>query len=213
MMSVILILCQMTLAMSMKGKDLSSNDNTSLPINTTNNTKNDVCLLPKMIGPGRASLPRFFFDAKSGKCKKFNFGGIKGNANNFLTKKECVEKCADQVQNTTSQPPTTSEPITPKPIQRDICFLPKKIGKGRASLPRFYFSLATGQCEKFTFGGGKGNANNFLTKKECEEKCFVRVQNTTSQPPTTSQPTTQMPNPAVTSTIQPVMTKEETDNN
>jgi hypothetical protein len=34
-----------------------------------------------------------YFDVKKNKCKKFNYGGCEGNANNFKKKAECREKC------------------------------------------------------------------------------------------------------------------------
>ena len=40
-----------------------------------------------------ARLRRFFYDAGSGICKQFFFGGCRGNANNFLTESACIEKC------------------------------------------------------------------------------------------------------------------------
>jgi hypothetical protein len=35
----------------------------------------------------------------------------------------------------------------------------------------YFYNGATGQCEKFTYGGCKGNENNFDTKAECENRC------------------------------------------
>ena len=40
-----------------------------------------------------ARLMRFFYDAGSGICKQFFFGGCRGNANNFLAESDCIEKC------------------------------------------------------------------------------------------------------------------------
>jgi len=53
----------------------------------------NVCGLPKFTGPCKASLPRYYFNKKSGKCSRFVFGGCKGNGNNFSTRSECKLKC------------------------------------------------------------------------------------------------------------------------
>ena len=52
-----------------------------------------------------------------------------------------------------------------------VCHLPKKTGPCRGSFSKYFYNGATGQCEKFTYGGCKGNENNFDTKAECENKC------------------------------------------
>ena len=51
------------------------------------------CLLPKETGPCKGYFPRFYFNKRAGKCKKFVFGGCYGNANNFVTKRACNKKC------------------------------------------------------------------------------------------------------------------------
>ena len=55
---------------------------------------------------------------------------------------------------------------------RAVCNLPKVTGPCRAAFRRWYFNKATGRCEMFTYGGCRGNANNFRTKTECEQKCL-----------------------------------------
>ena len=53
----------------------------------------DFCLLPSVTGPCRASMPRYFYNKRTGKCEKFIFGGCRGNKNNFRTLKECENQC------------------------------------------------------------------------------------------------------------------------
>ena len=48
----------------------------------------------------------------------------------------------------------------PKPV--DVCKLPKVVGPCRARFPRYFYNSATGDCEKFFYGGCRGNANNFM---------------------------------------------------
>eukprot|EP01083_Nonionella_stella_P293443 997922_1 len=54
---------------------------------------------------------------------------------------------------------------------KDICSIPKETGPCRAAIPRYYFNINSGQCEIFTYGGCRGNENNFNTLSECERSC------------------------------------------
>ena len=49
--------------------------------------------MPKVPGPCKAFMPRWWYNAKTGKCEKFIYGGCQGNANNFKTEEECMETC------------------------------------------------------------------------------------------------------------------------
>jgi len=53
-----------------------------------------------------------------------------------------------------------------------LCNLNKKTGC-EAAIPRFFFNKKTGKCEKFIFGGCRGNKNNFEKKTSCEITCGV----------------------------------------
>jgi hypothetical protein len=55
----------------------------------------NVCSLPKKPGPCKGSFPRYYFDIKSGECKKFIYGGCQGNGNNFVSKSECEKTCGN----------------------------------------------------------------------------------------------------------------------
>ncbi|KAB7496700.1 Boophilin-H2 [Armadillidium nasatum] len=55
----------------------------------------------------------------------------------------------------------------------DICNRPKVVGNCNAAFPRYFYNNATGQCEKFTYGGCGGNGNNFKLLSDCEDKCEV----------------------------------------
>ena len=46
--------------------------------------KEDVCAMPKVIGPCRASKKRFYFNNDTGLCNEFKYGGCGGNSNNFM---------------------------------------------------------------------------------------------------------------------------------
>lgn len=51
------------------------------------------------------------------------------------------------------------------------CLLPKKAGPCDAYFPRYYYDTEKGSCQKFIYGGCKGNENNFKSLDECERKC------------------------------------------
>ncbi len=53
----------------------------------------DKCSQPAETGPCRAAYPRFFFNAESGECEQFIYGGCDGNDNNFETADECERAC------------------------------------------------------------------------------------------------------------------------
>ena len=44
------------------------------------------------------------------------------------------------------------------------------------SKPNTYYTLETA-CKAFLFGGCKGNANNFLTLQDCNDKCNTASNN------------------------------------
>uniref|UniRef100_A0A3B1JG60 BPTI/Kunitz inhibitor domain-containing protein n=1 Tax=Astyanax mexicanus TaxID=7994 RepID=A0A3B1JG60_ASTMX len=59
-------------------------------------------------------------------------------------------------------------------VMHFLCFLEKcqaekKVGPCRASMPRFFYN--SGTCQRFTYGGCKGNNNNYLSEEECMKTC------------------------------------------
>ncbi|XP_066494255.1 kunitz-type protease inhibitor 2 [Tiliqua scincoides] len=53
----------------------------------------------------------------------------------------------------------------------ETCLLPKVVGRCRASFPRWWYNVTSQVCQRFTFGGCKGNLNNFLSEQDCLQKC------------------------------------------
>ena len=60
------------------------------------------------------------------------------------------------------KPPTTGQ---------KVCMLPREIGPCRGAHTRWYFNPGTNRCERFSFGGCSGNANNFRSERECQRQC------------------------------------------
>uniref|UniRef100_A0A8D2AI89 BPTI/Kunitz inhibitor domain-containing protein n=1 Tax=Sciurus vulgaris TaxID=55149 RepID=A0A8D2AI89_SCIVU len=57
------------------------------------------CLEPPYTGRCRAMMPRFFFNATSGRCETFVYGGCRGKENRFLKKEECMRICGGEDHN------------------------------------------------------------------------------------------------------------------
>ncbi|KIH56641.1 Kunitz/Bovine pancreatic trypsin inhibitor domain protein [Ancylostoma duodenale] len=57
----------------------------------------DPCTTAKSEGEGPLQLTRYYFDASRRQCLQFSFRGIRGNANNFMTKESCEARCPVQV--------------------------------------------------------------------------------------------------------------------
>ncbi|XP_070188580.1 uncharacterized protein [Littorina saxatilis] len=52
-----------------------------------------------------------------------------------------------------------------------VCSLPSITGPCRARLTRYYFDNRRGACFQFTYGGCRGNANNFKSSAQCLRVC------------------------------------------
>ena len=55
----------------------------------------------------------------------------------------------------------------------EMCYLPKSVGRCRASVMRYYYNVKTHQCEEFSYGGCLGNDNRFETQEVCEKRCVA----------------------------------------
>ncbi|KAF4523778.1 hypothetical protein B566_EDAN009010 [Ephemera danica] len=68
-------------------------------VSPTDRPRPDLCELPPARGHCRALLPRWTFDARTGQCREFRFGGCDGNGNNFMTEAECQNMCGGHRRN------------------------------------------------------------------------------------------------------------------
>lgn len=53
----------------------------------------DECALEKDPGPCSGSVLRWYYDTNRGSCRKFVYGGCKGNGNKFRTEIACKQRC------------------------------------------------------------------------------------------------------------------------
>uniref|UniRef100_A0A8D0C2U0 Uncharacterized protein n=1 Tax=Salvator merianae TaxID=96440 RepID=A0A8D0C2U0_SALMN len=60
-------------------------------------------------------------------------------------------------------------------IHIDICALPPVNGPCLALFTRWFYSPRARRCQTFTYGGCLGNANNFNTRSQCEQRCLRPV--------------------------------------
>ena len=51
------------------------------------------------------------------------------------------------------------------------CSLSPLQGPCRASITRWYYDVTSGTCETFSYGGCRGNANNFRSPESCMRYC------------------------------------------
>ncbi|KAL7022058.1 hypothetical protein ACKWTF_012113 [Chironomus riparius] len=107
------------------------------------------------IEPGicSGSFERWAYDKEQDSCVQFNYGGCKGNKNNFATVGACEHHCK-------------------KPgIGKKVCNLPNDTGNDcNEKNARWYFSQSDNKCMPFYYGCG-GNENNFESEHECAEHC------------------------------------------
>uniref|UniRef100_A0A8B9NN72 Protein AMBP n=1 Tax=Accipiter nisus TaxID=211598 RepID=A0A8B9NN72_9AVES len=111
--------------------------------------KEDSCRLSQDSGPCSGMVSRFFYNSSSMACETFLYGGCLGNGNNFYSEKECLQACRTEA----------------------ACRLPVIQGPCQKPVTRWAFDAARGKCITFSYGGCKGNGNQFYSEKECKEYC------------------------------------------
>lgn len=125
----------------------------------------EFCTVPFEVGPCRAALPRWHYSPEKKTCVQAIYGGCKGNKNNYMTEEDCMTKCS-----AFSPEPFKQEEDDQFDYQEN-CAASKVVGPCRASFPRWYFNAEIRKCEEFTYGGCKGNKNNYMSRELCMEKC------------------------------------------
>uniref|UniRef100_A0A3Q1AH02 BPTI/Kunitz inhibitor domain-containing protein n=1 Tax=Amphiprion ocellaris TaxID=80972 RepID=A0A3Q1AH02_AMPOC len=107
-----------------------------------------ACL--SIVGPCRAAFPRFFYNPTNQSCSSFVYGGCESNRNNFLTLEECESSCSGVTEH---------------------CEAELQVGPCRAAFRRWYYDREAGSCQSFTYGGCKGNKNNYVDEESCMVTC------------------------------------------
>uniref|UniRef100_UPI00358F3132 tissue factor pathway inhibitor 2-like isoform X1 n=1 Tax=Myxine glutinosa TaxID=7769 RepID=UPI00358F3132 len=112
-----------------------------------------VCTMDMDEGPCRGTIPRYYYDRYTQRCREFEFGGCEGNKNNFESLKSCRMAC--------------------RHIRRvpKVCRHKAETGFCRASLQHYFYNLSSGLCEGFVYGGCGGNRNRFHNMKACIHRC------------------------------------------
>lgn len=112
---------------------------------------------------------RYKYDATSGDCMQFIYGGCGGNSNNFGSVEACRRKCAPE---RLSPAVTTESPIEGSGDGGEgYCHLKMEQGSCKAIIPAWYYNHLTGQCSQFQYGGCGGNENRFTSREVCESSC------------------------------------------
>ncbi|CAG0912271.1 unnamed protein product [Notodromas monacha] len=112
----------------------------------------ESCYLPKVGGPCEQYEVMWYYDREEEQCREFYYGGCLGNNNRFKSREECQRQCHKQ------------ERLAP-------CFQIKMEGPCSGNYSRYFYDQSDGQCKPFTYGGCKGNQNNFLSEMECQLRC------------------------------------------
>ncbi|OCT66248.1 putative Kunitz-type serine protease inhibitor [Xenopus laevis] len=127
-----------------------------------------ACTGNGVTGICRASFPRWYFNAESQTCVSFTYGGCGGTENNHKSEKECRDRCI-------VSKPEPAKVQAPKTVSySEYCAAPSLTGPCRASFSRWYYDTTSGQCATFTYGGCRGNKNNYLSEDDCVKNCVGR---------------------------------------
>lgn len=107
------------------------------------------------------SITRWYYNHQDGLCDEFVYTGCGGNENNYASEEECQNACYDV---------------------DDTCSLPPVRGQCNEISSRWHFDKRTGSCHEFEFTGCRGNRNNFVTERQCQDYCLKGQVPSESQP-------------------------------
>lgn len=119
------------------------------------------CSLPMEPGPCNGYFPVYYYNACTGTCERFIYGGCFGNKNKFWIKSQCYNTCVGNELNVISSVKLAA-----------ACYLPKETGPCRGYFVRYFYNISTGRCQRFAYGGCQGNRNNFKSLGECNNYCL-----------------------------------------
>uniref|UniRef100_A0A0N5AGB2 Kunitz/Bovine pancreatic trypsin inhibitor domain protein n=1 Tax=Syphacia muris TaxID=451379 RepID=A0A0N5AGB2_9BILA len=79
---------------NIKEKEKTNRPSHQLGSNINGQTLGDKCTQPMDSGPCTNFVTRYFYNANTGACEAFKYGGCAGNKNHFFSRKECEIHCA-----------------------------------------------------------------------------------------------------------------------
>ncbi|XP_048014124.1 kunitz-type serine protease inhibitor bitisilin-3-like [Megalobrama amblycephala] len=109
----------------------------------------EACSLKPDEGTGDEVVIYMHYDAEKDSCHPFRYSGQGGNANRFITEKQCMRNCSDR-----------ADQLYPQD-ERQACMLPKEVGKCTGRYLRYYYSPEHQTCKSFYWTGCVGNGNRF----------------------------------------------------
>ncbi|XP_068601465.1 kunitz-type protease inhibitor 2-like [Brachionichthys hirsutus] len=130
-------------------------------------TRSKDCEAAADAGPCRAMFPRWFYDRDRRSCRKFVYGGCRGNGNNYDTEEGCVAACTGSL-------PSDSKEVVADGVSEEykgMCMVTPDPGPCRAAFTMFYYDSNTGDCLSFIYGGCRGNKNRYTSLEECRSTC------------------------------------------
>ncbi|KAL8614580.1 hypothetical protein ACOMHN_060046 [Nucella lapillus] len=93
---------------------------------------------------------RYFYNSMSKSCEVYEKDKCDRNANNFDTASECQRACMGRVE---------------------VCSQAPDPGQCEIRSTRYFYNAKVGACQRFTYNGCEGNANNFATEAHCHQSC------------------------------------------
>lgn len=100
--------------------------------------------------------------------------GIRSRTRLLLADNKVKEECSRRIQLTQQHPCTGKKDCTIDIAEaKEICMLNAEAGPCRAYFQRWTFNTMKAMCIPFTYGGCRGNRNNFLTEEDCVRACSV----------------------------------------
>ncbi|KAJ8724113.1 hypothetical protein PYW07_008093 [Mythimna separata] len=109
------------------------------------------CRTPSSLAPCGHNVTVFYYNSERAQCLVSGFGGC-GHANTYSTEEECERRCG------------AFRGI-------NVCGVRLDPGPCRASIPKFYWDVASGSCQPYAYGGCAGGPNRFSTVEECMDLC------------------------------------------
>ncbi|XP_061577786.1 BPTI/Kunitz domain-containing protein [Cololabis saira] len=111
------------------------------------------------MGTGTLFIFSVYYDAGRDRCNPFFYTGEGGNANRFITERECLRNCSPNWEN-----------LYPTDTTR-ACHFKKTVGECSGSFLRYYYDSIHDKCKKFLWTGCIGNGNRFFDFESCNATC------------------------------------------